>query len=107
MLAMLLAIYAILVCGMLHGETFKGTLMPVKCQGESPSKHTKKCLMECAGTGVGIVLEDGAFYRFDEAGQRRALSAIENSNKERNLKVTVEGRMEGETLRADRVVLEP
>jgi hypothetical protein len=90
----------------LGAETFKGTLMDVKCQGTNPAKHTKQCLMTCAGTGLGIALDDGTFYRFDEAGHRRALSVIEDSRKERNLRVVVDGKVDGETLRVDKVAVE-
>ena len=94
------------LCGPLVGETFKGTLIDAKCQGKNPAKHTRQCLTECAGSGIGIILTDGTFYRFDAAGERRALSVLEDSRKEKDLRIKVEGRIDGDLLRVDRLAFE-
>lgn len=66
---------------------------------ERAAKHTKECaLMEdCAASGFGL-FHDGTYYKFDEAGDKLAKSAIEKSKRESGLMFDVTGTMEGDRI---------
>jgi len=66
---------------------------------ERAAKHTKECLLEesCAASGYGLFYE-GAYYKFDEAGDKMAKSAIEKSKSEKGLMFDVTGAMEGDRI---------
>ncbi len=61
--------------------------------------HTRECALQCVKGGFGIVLADGMFLRLDEAGNRLAEDALKASAKETNLRVTVVGDRQDDTLK--------
>jgi hypothetical protein len=78
--------------------TWNGTLTDVMCKDKDVANHTKKCALGCAKSGFGVVTADGKFLKLDEAGNSKALAALKASNKEKDLKVTVSGELDGETI---------
>jgi len=84
-------------------ETWSGTVVDVSCKGKDLASHTKKCAMGCAKSGFGIVTADGKFIKFDEAGNAKALDALKASNKDKDLKATVTGSMEGDVIKVDSI----
>jgi hypothetical protein len=52
------------------------------------------------------VLSDGKFLKLDEGGNAKALAALKASEKEKDLKVKVDGKLEGETIQVDSLALE-
>jgi hypothetical protein len=66
---------------------------------ERAAKHTKDCALEegCAASGYGLFSE-GKYYKFDEAGDKLAKSAIEKSTQSRDLMFDVTGKMEGDKI---------
>ena len=87
-----------LLTTMAAAETFSGTLMDVMCRAKDPATHTRKCAIACKKSGYGLVTADGKFLKFDEAGNAKAATALEQSSKETDLKATVDGDMEGSVL---------
>ena len=87
-------------------ETWNGTLVDVMCKNKDLASHTTKCAIACAKSGYGLVLADGKFLKFDEAGNARALAALKATSKEKDLKAKVTGTLDGETVQVESVALE-
>jgi putative intracellular protease/amidase len=87
------------------GETFTGTLMPVKCRNDDPVNHTRECALEpdCVATGFGLLLADETFLEFDKAGSEKALAALKASAKKSDLKARVVGVRNGLSLNVESV----
>jgi hypothetical protein len=55
--------------------------------------------------GYGIVTDDQKFYRFDDAGNKKALQLLKNIPDKDNLKVIVSGDIDGDIIKVDRMSL--
>lgn len=64
---------------------------------EKAAAHTKKCALEdmCAPSGYGVFSE-GAWYKFDAAGDKKAKSLIEKTKRKDNIRVVVTGTKDGD-----------
>ncbi|WP_180541389.1 hypothetical protein [Nevskia soli] len=85
--------------------TFDGTIMDGMCASakKDPATHTAKCSMACSKSGYGLMTADGKYIKFDEAGNAKALAALKDTAKKDDLKATVSGTMDGDTLKVDSV----
>ncbi|MGA3077695.1 MAG: hypothetical protein ABSG56_28940 [Bryobacteraceae bacterium] len=101
-LSVLLALFSSLA----FAETWNGTLVDVMCKDQDLASHTTKCAVRCSKSGYGLVLADGKFVKFDEAGNAKALAALKATSKEKDLKAKVTGSLDGETVQVESVVLE-
>ncbi|PWU03588.1 MAG: hypothetical protein C5B51_18800 [Terriglobia bacterium] len=63
--------------------------------------HTRECALmpACQKSGYGIFTWDNKFFKFDEAGSRKALDAIKASKKEDDLEVEVTGELQGDVIK--------
>jgi Skp family chaperone for outer membrane proteins len=63
--------------------------------------HPKECALmdDCLKSGYAVLTEDGKFYKLDEAGNKKVVELLKKSKSEKGLMVTVEGTIEGDTLR--------
>jgi hypothetical protein len=94
---------ATLMTTAMFAESWTGTLVDTSCKSKDLASHTKQCLMGCAKSGIGIVLSDGKFVKFDEEGNVKALAALKASSKDKDLKAKVTGKVEGEVLKVESV----
>jgi len=76
----------------------------VKKSDAKAAKHTKDCALEetCKASGFGIVT-GGKFYRFDDAGNKKAIEYLGTTKKEDNIKVEVTGAMNGEKMNVESI----
>ena len=88
------------------GETWTGTLVDVMCKGKDLAGHTRECALSCAKSGFGVVLADGKFLKFDEAGNAKTLAALKASTKAKDLKAKVSGSKDGETIQVESIDLQ-
>jgi hypothetical protein len=74
----------------------KMVMKDIKKSNAKAARHTRDCALQttCRESGYGLV-SGGKFYKFDEKGDKQALEFLENSKKENNIKVKVNGAMEG------------
>ena len=86
-------------------ESWNGTLVDVMCKGKDLASHTTKCAVGCAKGGYGLVLSDGKFVKFDEAGNAKALATLKASTKEKDLKAKVSGTLDGDTVKVTSIEL--
>lgn len=87
-------------------ETWTGTVVDVACKNKDLPGHTRDCALRCSRTGYGIVLPDGKFLKFDEQGNTKALAALKASNKEKDLKVKVNGAIKDDVLEVESIQLQ-
>ena len=92
-----------LFAGLAVAETWSGTLVDVMCKGKDLANHTKQCALNCAKSGFGLVLSDGKFVKFDEAGNSKAVAALKATDKEKDLKAKVTGKMEGDLIQVESI----
>ena len=91
----------------LAAETVEGYLIDKMCsakvaeEGVDASKmHTKDCALmpDCKGSGYGVVAADGKFLKFDKAGDGMAPKVLGFTSRKDNIKVTVNGEVEGSSI---------
>jgi hypothetical protein len=98
---------ALISAGLASAETFSGTVVDVMCKGKDLAGHTRSCALDCAKSGFGLVQADGKFLKFDESGNARTLSMLKKSSKDKDLKVKVNGTLDGEVIKVQAVELLP
>jgi hypothetical protein len=91
---------------MAFAGAWSGTLVDVMCKNKDLAGHTAKCALSCSKSGYGIVLADGKFVKFDEAGNAKTLAALKATSKEKDLKVKVNGALEDETIKVSSIELQ-
>ena len=93
---------------MTHTHTMKGYLVDKMCATgmakKAPdeamakaAKHTKNCALEesCMESGFGLI-SDGKWYKFDDAGDKKALAWLNKTDKKNDLMVEVTGTHDGD-----------
>ncbi len=93
-------------CAAAFAENWTGTIVDVMCKGRDLASHTRECAVNCAKGGYGVVLADGKFLKFDESGNARALQALKKSAKDKDLKVKVAGKLDGEVIQVETLELQ-
>jgi len=53
-----------------------------------------------------VMLSDGKFVKFDESGNAKALAALKATSKEKDLKVKVSGKLDGDVIQVSELNLE-
>jgi hypothetical protein len=92
--------------GLASAENWTGTLIDTMCKGKDAANHTRQCALGCAKGGYGLVLSDGKFVKFDETGNAKALAALKASNKDKELKAKVTGKLDGDLIEVESVELQ-
>ena len=91
----------------LAAETVDGYLVDKMCSaklvekgGEAAKMHTKACALmpDCKASGYGLVTADGKYLKFDEAGDEKAVTLLEGTDKKDNIKVSVDGKVDGDNI---------
>jgi hypothetical protein len=86
--------------------TWSGTVVDVMCKNKDVASHTKECALGCAKSGFGLVTSDGHFYKFDESGNSKAVAALKETSKDKDLRATVTGSMDGNMIKVDSIHLQ-
>jgi hypothetical protein len=102
-----LLLIVLMAAGLASAETFSGTVVDVMCKGKDLAGHTRSCALDCAKSGFGLVQADGKFLKFDESGNARTLAMLKKSSKDKDLKVKVNGTLDGEVIKVQAVELLP
>lgn len=87
----------------LAAETWTGTVVDIMCKGRDLASHTRECALQCAKGGFGLVLGDGTFVKFNEAGNARTLGQLKKLEREKDLKAKVIGARKGETIQVESI----
>jgi hypothetical protein len=96
----------LLISAPLAAASVEGILVDKACSGETKTyddakAHSRDCALmdDCKASGFGVVTKDGKFLKFDPAGDKMALDALGKSSKENNITVTVDGMVEGDSIK--------
>ena len=105
-----LALVAGALAATLSAETWKNvSLIDSQCVDKAkanPDKHTVKCALNCEDGGYGILTADGKFLKFDDAGNKKAVAALQATKKTDRLRATVEGTVAGDELKVSSLSLD-
>jgi hypothetical protein len=105
-----LTLAAVALAGTLAAETFKNvSLIDTQCVDKvksNPDKHTVKCAMSCEDGGYGILTSEGKYLKFDDAGNKKAVSALQATKKTDHIRATVEGTVAGDEIKVSSLTLE-
>ena len=91
----------------LAAETVEGYLIDKMCsakvaeEGVGAAKtHTKECALmpKCKASGYGVITADGKFLKFDQDGDRMAAKVLGFTSRKDNIKVTVDGEVNGNSI---------
>jgi hypothetical protein len=92
----------------------KGYLVDLACaaeDGQTPgfgAKHTKGCLQmpDCVKSGYGILTDDKKVIKFDNASDEKVKKFIADLKKEKDIKVTVTGAVNGDKITVTKIDLQ-
>jgi hypothetical protein len=114
----LLASLAVLgLCAILSGQSdqkISGYLVDAVCAGHHATEagyaanHDKKCnLMDvCVKSGYSVITADQKVLKFDTKGNEQALALIKATDKDKDWKVVVTGKVEGQTIAVTSLAVE-
>ncbi len=98
-------LFAVLVVAVFAGgaaamaEEWKGAAlidhMCLEKVKSDPDAHPTSCLIQCAKSGYGILVADGAWLPFDKEGNEKALAALKATSKKDHIRVNVTGERKG------------
>jgi hypothetical protein len=105
---------ALAVSAFAADTTVKGHLVDLSCareEGQKPgfgAKHSKSCLEmdDCAKSGYGVLTEDKKIIAFDAAGNQQAKKFIADLKKDKDIKVSVTGAVNGSTMTVSKIELQ-
>jgi hypothetical protein len=104
-----------LLAGLAAAAQVNGVLMDKMCSMKAAKEgqqaatiHTRECALmpPCQKSGYGVYTTDNKFLTFDDAGNAKALVALNASKKKDNLKVRVTGDVQGDTIKVANLKLE-
>ncbi|HLH39961.1 MAG TPA: hypothetical protein VKX39_12495 [Bryobacteraceae bacterium] len=104
-----------ILAGTALAEQVDGILITTMCAakavkegGDAAAKHERTCNLKpnCAKTGFGVLTPDNRFFQFDEAGNAKALKALQESAKKDDMKVVVTGDVQGDKIAVSSLKLE-
>lgn len=101
-----LILLAVSAAAILSAESWTGTIVDVMCKGRDLANHTRKCNLDCAKGGYGLVLADGKFVKFNERGNAKALAMLKASTKEKDIKAKVTGKLSDEVIQVESIELQ-
>ena len=72
------------------------------------ANHEKSCSLMpgCIKSGYALITEDRRVLKFDASGNEKALTLIKATDKARDWKVVVAGKVDGQTIAVDSITLQ-
>jgi hypothetical protein len=103
------------LAGIASAAQVDGVLIDKMCSAKAVSgglkaatAHDRACATAaaCEKSGYGVYTADGKWLAFDEAGNKKAVSALKASKKTDDLRVSVMGDVNGDTIKVASLKLE-
>ena len=109
-----LVVFGLAVSGSAQSAPLKGTLMDIACSSHHAAEagytetHDKKCLLQdgCVKSGYSLVTPDKKVLKFDAKGNDLALALIKSSDHDKDWKVSVDGKVTGDTIAVSSIELQ-
>ena len=97
-----------------QGQPLRGTLMDIACSSHHATEagytesHDKKCLLmdSCVKSGYSLVTADKKVLKFDAKGNEMSLALIKATDRDKDWKVTVDGKLSGDTIAVTNIKLQ-
>jgi hypothetical protein len=92
-------------------STVSGYLLDVSCSSrlsqkpDGPSAHSKDCLRVCGGSGFGVLTADKKFIKFDEQGNEKVRNLLNDLTKDKDIRISVTGAVDGDKMTVSKVEL--
>ncbi len=71
-----------------------------------PDRHTTQCALQCVKGGYGLITADGAYLKFDAAGNAKTVAALKATKHGDHLRATVSGEKDGDTINVTSISIE-
>lgn len=71
-----------------------------------PDKHTTQCALQCVKGGYGLITTDGAYLKFDAAGNEKTVAALKATKRTDHVRAIVVGDRDGETIKVTSVSID-
>jgi hypothetical protein len=97
------AVPLLLFSALALADSWTGTVIDIMCKDKEPAAHAKACAIKCSESGYGLVLSDGTFLKFDDAGNGKALEALRATEKQKDLKAEVSGTLTDGTIKVESI----
>jgi hypothetical protein len=105
--------FSVTAMGQSEGQKFNGHLVDAVCAGNHATEpgyaanHEKQCnlMAGCVKSGFSLITADSKVLKFDQKGNDQALALIKAYDKEKDMKVTVVGKLDGQTLTVSSIKL--
>ena len=73
---------------------------------KDPDKHTTQCALQCAKGGYGLLTPDGAYLKFDAAGNEKTVAALKATKRTDHVRAIVVGDRTGDTIKVTSVTID-
>ena len=73
---------------------------------DNPDAHTTQCALQCAKGGYGLLTPEGAYLKFDAAGNEKTVAALKATQKADHLRATVTGERNGDGIKVTSISIE-
>jgi hypothetical protein len=104
------ALFATLLPLLAQAETWKGApVVDRMCYEKvktNPDAHSRECALACVKSGYGIISAEGTFLKLDDTGNEKLAKLLKDAKKKDHLRVTVNGKRQGDSIAADSVSLD-
>lgn len=71
-----------------------------------PDKHTTQCALQCVKGGYGLITMDGAYLKFDAAGNEKTVAALKATKRTDHVRAIVVGDRSGDTIKVTSVTID-
>lgn len=96
------------------GQKISGYLVDAVCAGNHASEpgyaanHNKACnlMAVCVKSGFSVITADNKVLKFDQKGNDQALALIKATEKDKDWKVVVTGKVDGQMIAVSSIALE-
>jgi len=114
LLASLVAMGLAAIASGQDNQKISGYLVDAVCAGHHATEpgyaanHTKTCnlMAVCVKSGFSLITPDQKVLKFDDKGNEQALALIKATDKDKDWKVVVTGKLDGETIAVASIALE-
>jgi len=110
------SLVALAMCATMSAQDQKisGYLVDAVCAGNHASEpgyaanHNKNCnlMAGCIKSGYSVITADNKVLKFDQKGNDQALALIKATEKDKDWKVVVTGKVDGQTIAVSSIALE-
>lgn len=112
--ALFVVAFTVAMAAQSDGQKLSGYLIDTVCANNHATEpgyaanHDKQCnlMAGCIKSGFSLITADDKVFKFDQKGDEQALALIKATDKDKRWKVTVTGKVDGQTIMIKSITLE-